>query len=130
MDPRHRHGQHPHLPRTRHAGRAAASGGSPPARAPSGDPRDRGRSGRGRDPRDRRRDRRARPGRTHARAPGPTTLETAVRYQLWHALALFAVVLVGLLRFWHPSPTTEELVVAEGAMGWPARPPGGAFGAR
>jgi uncharacterized membrane protein YgdD (TMEM256/DUF423 family) len=48
------------------------------------------------------------------------TFEIAVRYQLWHALALFAVVLVGLLRFWHPSPTTEELVVAEGAMGWPA----------
>ena len=30
------------------------------------------------------------------------TFEIAVRYQLWHALALFAVVLVGLLRFWHP----------------------------
>lgn len=47
------------------------------------------------------------------------TFEIAVRYQLWHALALFAAVLVGLLRFWHPSPI-YELVVAEGAMGWPA----------
>jgi len=47
------------------------------------------------------------------------TFEIAVRYQLWHTLVLFAVVVVGLLRFWHPSPT-NELVVAEGAMGWPA----------
>lgn len=45
--------------------------------------------------------------------------ETAVRYQLWHALALFAVVFVGLLRFWHPS-SVNELTVSEGDMAWPA----------
>lgn len=45
--------------------------------------------------------------------------ETAVRYQLWHALGLFAVVFVGLLRFWHPS-SAYELAVSEGQMAWPA----------
>lgn len=45
--------------------------------------------------------------------------ETGVRYQLWHALALFAVVLVGSLRMvsgaeWY------GLLVSEGTMGWPA----------
>jgi uncharacterized membrane protein YgdD (TMEM256/DUF423 family) len=45
--------------------------------------------------------------------------ETGVRYQLWHALALFAVVFVGLVRFWHPSSATE-LAVSEGSMAWPA----------
>jgi uncharacterized membrane protein YgdD (TMEM256/DUF423 family) len=45
--------------------------------------------------------------------------ETAVRYQLWHALGLFAVVFVGLLRFWHPS-SASELAVSEGQMAWPA----------
>lgn len=45
--------------------------------------------------------------------------DTAVRYQLWHALALFAVVFVGLVRFWHPT-STHELVVTEGDMAWPA----------
>jgi uncharacterized membrane protein YgdD (TMEM256/DUF423 family) len=46
-------------------------------------------------------------------------LETAVRYQLWHALGLFAVVFVGLVRFWHPA-ASAELVVGEGDMAWPA----------
>jgi len=45
--------------------------------------------------------------------------ETAVRYQLWHALALFAVVMVGSLRFADPG-TTHPFVLLEGAMGWPA----------
>lgn len=45
--------------------------------------------------------------------------ETGVRYQLWHALALFAVVFVGSLRM----ATGAEwygLLVSEGTMGWPA----------
>lgn len=46
-------------------------------------------------------------------------LETGVRYQLWHALALFAVVSVGLMRFSHPS-ASAVLYVAEGDMAWPA----------
>ena len=45
--------------------------------------------------------------------------ETGVRYQLWHALALFAAVFVGLVRFWHPA-AGSELIVSEGAMAWPA----------
>ena len=52
--------------------------------------------------------------------------EIAVRYQLWHALALFAVVFVGLLRFWHPSPA-YELAVSEGSMAWPAALAGWSF---
>lgn len=45
--------------------------------------------------------------------------ETGVRYQLWHALGLFAVVLVGSLRVvsgaeWY------GLLVSEGVMDWPA----------
>jgi uncharacterized membrane protein YgdD (TMEM256/DUF423 family) len=47
------------------------------------------------------------------------TFETGVRYQLWHALALFAVVMVGSLRFADPG-TTHPFVLLEGAMGWPA----------
>jgi uncharacterized membrane protein YgdD (TMEM256/DUF423 family) len=46
------------------------------------------------------------------------TFETGVRYQLWHALALFAVVMVGSLRFADPG-TTHPFVLLEGAMGWP-----------
>jgi uncharacterized membrane protein YgdD (TMEM256/DUF423 family) len=45
--------------------------------------------------------------------------EIAVRYQLWHALALFAVVFVGLVRFWRPA-APSELVASEGGMAWPA----------
>lgn len=45
--------------------------------------------------------------------------EVAVRYQLWHALALFAVVVVGSLRFADPG-TTHPFLLLEGAMGWPA----------
>ncbi len=48
-------------------------------------------------------------------------LETAVRYQLWHALALVAVAVVGSLRFADPGMLhPEELVVLEGGIGWPA----------
>jgi uncharacterized membrane protein YgdD (TMEM256/DUF423 family) len=47
------------------------------------------------------------------------TFEIAVRYQLWHALGMFAVVMVGSLRFADPGPT-HPFVVLEGAMGWPA----------
>jgi uncharacterized membrane protein YgdD (TMEM256/DUF423 family) len=47
------------------------------------------------------------------------TFEIGVRYQLWHALALFAVVFVGLVRFWHPSSATY-LTVSEGSMALPA----------
>jgi uncharacterized membrane protein YgdD (TMEM256/DUF423 family) len=46
------------------------------------------------------------------------TFDTGVRYQLWHSLALFAVVLVGRFHFRVPSPTFE-LVTAGGGMGWP-----------
>lgn len=47
------------------------------------------------------------------------TFEIAVRYQLWHAVALFAVVMVGSLRFADPG-VTHPFVVLEGAMSWPA----------
>jgi uncharacterized membrane protein YgdD (TMEM256/DUF423 family) len=46
------------------------------------------------------------------------TLETGVKYQFWHALALFAVVLVGSVRF--PSGSGSYTVAAEGSMAWPA----------
>jgi len=54
------------------------------------------------------------------------TFEIGVRYQLWHALALFAVVFVGLVRFWHPSSATY-LTVSEGSMAWPAAVAGWLF---
>lgn len=54
--------------------------------------------------------------------------ETGVRYQLWHALALFAVVFVGLVRFWHPS-ASAALYVADGGMAWPAALAGWMFAA-
>jgi len=47
------------------------------------------------------------------------SFEIGVRYQLWHALALYAVVMVGALRFADPG-TTHPFVLLEGAMGWPA----------
>jgi uncharacterized membrane protein YgdD (TMEM256/DUF423 family) len=47
------------------------------------------------------------------------TFETGVRYQLWHALALFAVVLVGSLRFVSPT-TATAFVQIEGTISWPA----------
>jgi uncharacterized membrane protein YgdD (TMEM256/DUF423 family) len=46
--------------------------------------------------------------------------ETSVRYQLWHALALFAVVLVGSVRFPSTGAATYPLVAFEGTMEWPA----------
>jgi uncharacterized membrane protein YgdD (TMEM256/DUF423 family) len=47
------------------------------------------------------------------------TFETGVRYQLWHALALVAVVVIGSIRFVEPLPSSE-LVVVQGGMRWPA----------
>lgn len=46
--------------------------------------------------------------------------ETAVRYQLWHALGLFAVVMVGSLRLADPRVLHPELYLMEGSTGWPA----------
>lgn len=46
--------------------------------------------------------------------------ETAVRYQLWHALGLFAVVMVGSLRLADPRVLHPELILMEGSTGWPA----------
>jgi len=56
------------------------------------------------------------------------TFETGVRYQLWHALALFAVVFVGSLRIprggWFGyTPLTET----RGTFGWPAATAGWLF---
>lgn len=45
--------------------------------------------------------------------------ETGVRYQLWHALALFGVVLVGSLRV-VSGAEMYGLLVSAGAMDWPA----------
>ncbi len=45
--------------------------------------------------------------------------ETGVRYQLWHALALSAVVFVGSLQLLSPS-LNGELVAMENGMNWPA----------
>lgn len=45
--------------------------------------------------------------------------ETGVRYQLWHALALFAVVFVGSVRF-PPRGSSGFLIAVEGGMAWPA----------
>lgn len=47
------------------------------------------------------------------------TFETGVRYQLWHALAMFAVVFVGSLRFVPPTSSSEYTLI-EGSMNWPA----------
>jgi uncharacterized membrane protein YgdD (TMEM256/DUF423 family) len=47
-------------------------------------------------------------------------LETAVRYQLWHALGLFAVVMVGSLRLADPGALHPEVYLTEGSAGWPA----------
>jgi len=54
------------------------------------------------------------------------TFETGVRYQLWHALGLFAVVMVGSLRLAEPG-VTHPFVVLEGSMGWPAELAGWLF---
>ena len=54
------------------------------------------------------------------------TFETGVRYQLWHALALFAVVFVGSLRFTSPTGAAE-LTLVEGSTQWPATAAGGLF---
>lgn len=50
--------------------------------------------------------------------------ETGVRYQLWHALALFAVVVIGSL---HLPDGSGLLVAFEGTMGWPAELAGWLF---
>jgi uncharacterized membrane protein YgdD (TMEM256/DUF423 family) len=64
--------------------------------------------------------------RTRIPAERLAQFETGVRYQLWHALALFAVVFVGLIRFWHPSASTELYVVVRD-MAWPAELAGWLF---
>jgi|MudIll2142460700_1097286.scaffolds.fasta_scaffold55330_2 uncharacterized membrane protein YgdD (TMEM256/DUF423 family) len=46
--------------------------------------------------------------------------EIGVRYQLWHALALFAVVFVGSIRFPPRGGSTVFLVAIENGMAWPA----------
>jgi uncharacterized membrane protein YgdD (TMEM256/DUF423 family) len=46
------------------------------------------------------------------------TFETGVRYQLWHALALFAVVFVASLRFASPRTSTAYVLI-EGSIHWP-----------
>jgi uncharacterized membrane protein YgdD (TMEM256/DUF423 family) len=53
--------------------------------------------------------------------------EIAVRYQLWHALALFAVVFVGSVRFAGVSSRAAPLVLFEGTMGWPSAVAGWLF---
>jgi len=47
------------------------------------------------------------------------TFETGVRYQLWHALALFAVVLVEVLRFPSNAPGHQYLMVLDDSGFWP-----------
>lgn len=47
------------------------------------------------------------------------TFETGVRYQLWHALALFAVVFVGVLRFPGTSGPAFYLRVLDDSGNWP-----------
>jgi uncharacterized membrane protein YgdD (TMEM256/DUF423 family) len=54
------------------------------------------------------------------------TFETGVRYQLWHALGLFAVVVIGSLRLVHPS-SGAGLTAIEGTTGWPALTAGWLF---
>ena len=46
--------------------------------------------------------------------------ETGVRYQMWHTFALFAVVLLGSIRFVSPSGGTVEFTIFEVTFGWPA----------
>ena len=46
------------------------------------------------------------------------TFETGVRYQLWHALALFAVVFVGSIRFVSRIPTFVDLRELEDSGTW------------
>jgi uncharacterized membrane protein YgdD (TMEM256/DUF423 family) len=53
------------------------------------------------------------------------TFETGVRYQLWHSLALFAVVFVGAIRF--VSPSSSALYAVTGDMAWPAATSGWLF---
>ena len=54
------------------------------------------------------------------------TFETGVRYQLVHALALFAVVVVGGIRIADPSMSSVYLI-AEGTIEWPAAVAGWLF---
>jgi uncharacterized membrane protein YgdD (TMEM256/DUF423 family) len=54
------------------------------------------------------------------------TFETGVRYQLWHALGLFAVVVIGSVRFGRGS-RSGPLVLFEGTTGWPALTAGWLF---
>ena len=56
-------------------------------------------------------------------ANGLATFETGIRYQMWHALALFAVVLVDA---WRPT-TGPAFYLAETGTGWPALAAGWLF---
>jgi uncharacterized membrane protein YgdD (TMEM256/DUF423 family) len=59
--------------------------------------------------------------------------ETAVRYQLWHALAVLAAVLVGSVEFVRAATEGSELLASRpyvlfiGMMGWPAAAAGWLF---
>jgi uncharacterized membrane protein YgdD (TMEM256/DUF423 family) len=52
------------------------------------------------------------------------TFETGVRYQMWHALALFAVVVIDA---WRPTRGPAFYLVAEGGSGWPVLAAGWLF---
>jgi uncharacterized membrane protein YgdD (TMEM256/DUF423 family) len=54
------------------------------------------------------------------------TFETGIRYQMWHALALFVVVAVGGLRIGDPGRSSAYLI-AEGTTEWPAAVAGWLF---
>lgn len=52
------------------------------------------------------------------------TFETGVRYQMWHALALFAVVIVDA---WTPGSGSFLFLAADRGTGWPALAAGWLF---
>jgi uncharacterized membrane protein YgdD (TMEM256/DUF423 family) len=54
------------------------------------------------------------------------TFETGVRYQLWHALGLFGVVLVQVLRFAPAAPGISIRVLGDSGS-WPGWVPGWLF---
>ncbi len=56
-------------------------------------------------------------------ANGVATFETGIRYQMWHALALFAVVLVDA---WRPT-SGPAFYLAETGTGWPVLAAGWLF---
>ena len=54
------------------------------------------------------------------------TFETGVRYQMWHALALFVVVVVGGVRI-ADAGLSSAYLIAEGTTEWPAAVAGWLF---